>query len=479
MRGVIVALSVLLLAGGAAWGFLPGIEDFLGGSQESTDQPTEVPTAVYVVGEASDGSKIFEGWMEPGKNYTGVYRGVSIAISTRSEFDYFEGTWSLYFDVYYPDLPGGIPAHNVGVNLNGEVYVDPEGSSWRAVDVRWESQGVSQEEESAGGLLEAPMPIDNIILKLAKFEEKHFSVHVWGKDSAPVDMEIARRIKDAEIEIGTDGSTLGNAVGMKVVPYAGVALSQAACQWHKVEDIKSSVIPGITFDMDMLADSLTNVWMNLKDSNETIPNEEQKTLFLVSYGGPAVNQHAQRYAMDKELPLYFDKDADGWKIVDRITGKEYRSGEYGLVLAIPRVRSVSLPELYMQIEQYDGQILLYRVIIAGNTRVGTRAAGDWYATSLELSNRVLERISDFVCGGIDQEQLAAGLGQDGVDYLLNSVSLEDLGEMQQAVEGYVKVMVLTSLDKKTAMPEVPMPGYAALIKAEGERGKLVKIYPLS
>lgn len=345
------------------------------------------------------------------------------------------------------------------------------------MDVRWESQGVSQEEESAGGLLEAPMPIDNIILKLAKFEEKHFSVHVWGEKSAPVDMEIARRIKDAEIEIGTDGSTLGQAVGLKVVPYAGAVLSAAACTWDKAEDITASPIPGV--NLDAFADSLTNVWMNLKDSKETIPKEEQKTLFLVSYGGPAVNQHAQRYAMDKELPLYFDKDADGWKIVDRITGKEYRSGEYGLVLAIPRVRSVSLPKLYTEIERYDGQILLYRVIIAGNTRVGTRAAGDWYATSLELSNRVLERISDFVCGGIDQEQLAAGLGQDGVDYLLNSVSLEDLGEMQQAVEGYVKVMVLTSLDKKTAMPEVPMPGYAALIKAEGERGKLVKIYPLS
>jgi len=475
LRGVIVALSIYLVAGSMVWGFLPAVEDLLGGSGSAGEsQPTEVPTAVYVVGEAADGSKIFEGWMEPDKDYSGVYNGENIRITSKPEwgttgFFQSESSWEFGFVVYYP-----VATHNVAVTLDGEVSLDPEGSSWKALDVKWESQ----QGESTGGLSETPMPIDNIILQLAKMKEKHFSVHVWGEKSAPVDTEIAQRIKDAEIEIGTDGSTLGQAVGFKAVPYAGVALSQAACQWHKVEDIKTSPIPGITFDMDMLADSLTNVWMNLKDAEETIPDEETRTLFLVSYGGPAVNQHAQRYAMDKGLPLYFDRDEKGWKIVDRITGKEYRGGEYGLVIALPRVRSISLPELYAQIEQYDGQILLYRVIIAGNTRVGTRAAGDWYADTLEASNQVLEKISDFVCGSLSQEQLAAGLASGGLDYLLESVSLEDLGEMQQAVEGYVKVMLLTSLDKKTELKEVTLPGYAALVKAEDNGGKVVKIYPV-
>jgi hypothetical protein len=50
--------------------------------------------------------------------------------------------------------------------------------------------------------------------------------------------------------------------------------------------------------------------------------------------------------------------------------------------------------------------------------------------------------------------------------------------MQQAVEGYVKVMLLTSLDKKTELKEVTLPGYAAFVKAEGDRSKVVKMYPL-
>ncbi len=319
------------------------------------------------------------------------------------------------------------------------------------------------------------LPIDNIAMQLSELDDKHFSIHVWGKDSAEVDMKIARRIKDAEIEIGTDSSTLGMAIGLQAIPYVGQVLSTAACRWDSIEDIKATLIRGLS--PDAIADNITDMWMNLEDAEETIPDEEYRTLFLVSYGGPAVNQHAREYAMDKNLPLYFDRDEKGWKIVDRYTGKEYRGGEYGLVLAIPRVKSIGLEELYNNLE-YDGEILLYRVIIAGNTRTGTRAAGEWYAKTLEASNLVLERISDFVCGNVNQDELAAGLATGSLDYLIDSISLDDLGEMQQAVEGYVKVMLLTSLDRKTELKDVKLPGYVALIKADEKGGKLVKIYPV-
>jgi len=366
---------------------------------------TETPVSVYVVGQASDGSKIFEGWMEPNKDYSGVYMGKSIRITSKPEwgstgFDQIDSTWEFGFVVYYPSA-----THNIVVNLDGQSSTDPEGNVLKAVEVRYESQNSSKSPSKIG--------LSNLIMKFGLDKEKHFSIHAWGKNSAPVDAEIADRIKTEEIKIVKEGFTLGTITALKASGY-GEVVAQTACMARQYRDLSVAGMPSL----DTAQTMITKAAMNIKDIKEyNIPDEERKTLFLISYGGPAVNLHAQRYAMNKSLPLYFTNKSGRWRIVDRQTGKTYYDGDYGIVIAIPRVRSVSVKELNLALQQ-GNKILLYRVIIAGITRKGTQAGGYWYADMLEMSEKSLERITDMVCGMLGYKELAAGMTSDGVTYLL-------------------------------------------------------------
>jgi|Deesub1362A_J573_1020465.scaffolds.fasta_scaffold00845_6 hypothetical protein len=332
----------------------------------------------------------------------------------------------------------------------------------------------SEGSVSTGDILSDVEPINNLIMKFGFDPEKHFSIHIWGTNSADVDMEIAKRVKNAEVEIVKEGSTLGTITAMKASGY-GQAVALAACEVRRHRDLSVAGLPSL----DNIHSGITKAAMNLKDAEEyEIPDEEKKALFVISYGGPAVNLHAQHYAMDKSLPLYFTNESGRWGIVDRQTGKTYYDGDYGIVIALPRVRSVSVSEINLAMQQ-GGEILLYRTIIAGNTRKGTQAGGYWYADVLEMSEKVLERVTDVACGTLDFTELAAGLATEGVTYLLKHGSLEDFGESQKAIEAYVSALLVSSLDERADIAEIKIPGYVALVKYDEEnKYMLVRVYPI-
>lgn len=331
-------------------------------------------------------------------------------------------------------------------------------------------------EQASGETTSQTYIMDNLLNKFGHSKEKHFSIHAWGKNSAPVDAEIAKRIKDAEIEIGTDASVLADAISFNVIPEVGPVLAKAACGCGKLEDMR---IAGIA-DLDYMADSITNTFMNLKDVQEyEIQDEEKIALILVSYGGPAVNLHAQKYAMDTSLSLHFTNEGGKWGIVDKYLGKTYYEPEYGIVLAIPRIRKVNITTLNKNMVT-GKEILMYRIIIAGNTRKGTQAAGYWYADVLNLTDEVLEDITTYVCGG-SKDEIINGLFDEGLDYFIKHGNLDNYGDNAKALEAYVKTMLAAALDQDAKMRvESELPGYAALVKYDPEnKYKLVRMYPLT
>lgn len=318
--------------------------------------------------------------------------------------------------------------------------------------------------------------LNNVVTKLK--DSQHYSSHIWGESSAEIDKEVSKEVWENEIEIGTESGVLGSIVAYFLV----TKKKEPFCQFQDVEDMKiATPLPGFTIDFDKYADDITQMFMNLEDIQEgqySTEEEEKRSMFLVAYGGPVVNSHARQYSMDKNLPLYFEERDGKWVIVDKHANKVYDEGEYGMVMAIPRVSSISLSDLNTKVES-DDKILLYRTIIAGITREGTQAGGLWYADMLNKSDFLLELITQYVCGQTDSAEIADALAEQGVDYLINNVDTSEFGDSITAVKKYSEVMIASSLNEDAKLDELDIKGYAALVKYDETTGfRLIRIYPV-